>query len=197
MSPRSLVAFEIVVALTAAQRVLELWYSRANLRKQSSASRPADSAGNWRALVFLQSAWLIGTSAEALLAKDVAPPVFFWTGLTLFLAGEALRVWCIRALGSAWNARASVDPGLRVVSTGPYRWVRHPNYLGVLLELVGLSLAGGAWLTLAALLPLHLIVLTRRMRGEDALLFSLPGYARAMSGKGALLPRLGPSSSRR
>jgi len=190
MSLRSLGVFEALVALTVLQRLLELLHSRANMHKQSSASRAADSAGNWAALVLLQGAWLAGTSLEPALRGSVAPAPLYWSGLTLFLAGELLRTWCIRSLGAAWNARARVDPDLSVVSSGPYRWIRHPNYLGVLLELVGLPLAGAAWVTLALLAPLHGLVLARRIRGEDALLMALPGYARAMSGKGTLLPRL-------
>ena len=190
MELRTLPVLEAVVALTALQRLLELAYSRRNLRRLSSAARPADSSANWRALVVLQSAWLAGCALEPAVRGSLPAAPVFGAGLALFLAGEALRTWCILALGASWNARARVDPGLRVVSSGPYRFVRHPNYLGVLLELVGLALAGGAWWTLAFSLPLQLVVFRKRMRGEDALLFALPGYAEVMGAKGALIPRL-------
>lgn len=186
----ALFVFEGVVALTALQRLLELVHSRRNLTLLSGAAQAADSSGNWSALVVLQVLWLGAAALEPGLRGGVAPPPLFALGLALFVAGEALRCWCILALGSWWNARARVDPGLRVVSHGPYRWIRHPNYLGVLLELVGLPLAGGAWWTLALLVPPHVLVLWRRIRGEDRLLFALPGYAAAMGGKGALVPRL-------
>lgn len=185
----SLPVLEALVVLTALQRLGELVHSRRNLRALSGASAAADSRGNWSALVVLQVAWLAGSALEPALRGSVAPPALFWTGLALFLAGEGLRTWCILTLGPWWNARASVDPGLAVVAHGPYRWIRHPNYLGVLLELLGLPLAGGAWWTLALLAPPHLLVLARRIRGEDRLLFALPGYARLMAGKGALWPR--------
>lgn len=189
MSLRSLAFFECLVGLTALQRLLELGLSRANLRRLSRAARPADSSANWGALVILQSLWLAGCALEPA-ARGTAPgATCFWAGLVLFLTGEGLRIWCISILGARWNARARVDPKLRIASSGPYRWLRHPNYLGVVLELVGLPLAGGAWWTLAFSAPLQLLVLLRRMRGEDALLFALPGYAAAMGRKGALLPR--------
>ena len=186
---RSLPALETLVALTALQRLWELRHSRTNLSALSRASQSADSSANWSALVLLQTLWLSGAALEPALRGRVARPALLWVGLVLFLLGEALRIWCIRTLGPAWNARALVDPELVIVSRGPYRWIRHPNYLGVLLELVGLPLAGGAWITLALLAPLHLFVLFRRMRGEDELLGRMPGYAQAMGAKGALLPR--------
>jgi methyltransferase len=116
-------------------------------------------------------------------------PALVWGGLLLFAAGQTLRLWCMHVLGTRWNARARIDPALRVESSGPYRWIRHPNYLGLLLEVLGLPLAAGAWITLALVLPAHACVLRARMRGEDELLHAVPGYAEAMGGKGALLPR--------
>jgi len=190
MSAHALAAYEALVALAAAQRLAELVLSRRNVARLSQAARPADPSGNWVALVSLQVLWLAGCALEPGLRGGVGAPWAFWSGLAAFAAGEALRTWCIRTLGVAWNARARVDPQLCVVSHGPYRWIRHPNYLGVLLEFVGLALAGGALWTLALLALPHLVVLRRRMRGEDALLFALPGYAEAMGAKGALVPRL-------
>lgn len=189
MPPLALKLFTVLVLLAALQRLAELVHSRRNLARQSAAAKPADSSANWSTLVVLQVVWLLGALLEPNLHGAVAPAPLFWFGLALFLAGEGLRLWCIVTLGGSWNARARVDPGLRVVSHGPYRFVRHPNYLGVLLELVGLPLAGGAWWTLFLLLPPHALVFARRIRGEDALLFALPGYAAAMAGKSALWPR--------
>lgn len=189
MSLTPLLGFEGLVALTALQRLAELVHSRRNLSRLSAASPAADSRGNWSALVGLQIAWLIGSGLEPALRGAIASQALVWPALAMFFAGATLRGWCILCLGSWWNARARVDPGLRVVTKGPYRWIRHPNYLGVLLEAIGLPLVGGAWWTLACLAPLHLVVLVRRIQGEDQLLFALPGYAEAMGGKGALLPR--------
>lgn len=191
----SLPVYEGLVLLAALQRLGELVHSRRNLHRQS-ADRAADSSANWTVLVAIQTAWLIGCAAEAAWRGRVPSAGVFALGLGLFLAGEALRVWCILTLGRAWNARARVAEDLAVVTVGPYRWIRHPNYLGVFLELVGLPLAGGAWITLAVLFPLHVVVFANRIRGEDRLLFALPGYAEHMGGKGALLPGLGRRRAR-
>lgn len=186
----TLLAYELMVGATALQRLAELVLSRRNLALLSSASRAADSSANWVALVALQTLWLAACALEPAWRGSTAGKPLFAAGLALFVLGAGLRLWCILSLGSWWNARARVDPGLCVVTSGPYRFVRHPNYAGVLLELVGLPLAGAAWWALALLAPPHLLVLWQRMRGEDRLLFALPGYAQAMGTKGALLPRL-------
>jgi len=189
MPLHSLLAFEVLVFLAALQRLAELVHSRRNLARLSPGARAADSSANWSVLVVLQTAWLLGCALEPAWRGGVPSAGFYWSGFALFMAGELLRVWCITSLGPSWNARARVDPGLCIVASGPYRFLRHPNYLGVLLELVGLPLMGGAWWTLALLFAPHFIVLLRRIRGEDALLFALPGYADVMAGKTALWPR--------
>jgi methyltransferase len=186
----TLLFYELMLGLTAVQRLAELGLSRHNLAQLSPAARTADSPVNWGALVVLQVAWLSGSAIEPAWRGSTALMPLFAVGLGLFALGAVLRVWCILSLGGGWNARARVDPGLRIVSCGPYRFVRHPNYAGVLLELIGLPLAGAAWWTLLCVAPPHIFVLWRRIRGEDALLFGLPGYSELMGTKGALLPRL-------
>src|SRR5262249_17442017 len=148
-----LAALETVVVLTGLQRAFELVHSRRNLRTLSSASRAADSRANWIALVALQALWLAGCGLEPVVRGGLAGRRWLVAGGPLFVAGAVLRAWCIVTLGPRWNARARVDPALGVIASGPYRWLRHPNYLGVLLECVGLPLAGGAWATLGLLAP--------------------------------------------
>lgn len=71
----------------------------------------------------------------------------WWLFLLLFVAAQALRVWTLHTLGPYWNTRILVLPGARLVRHGPYRWVRHPNYLVVTVEFIALPLIFGAWLT--------------------------------------------------
>jgi methyltransferase len=66
------------------------------------------------------------------------------TGLAIFLAAKALKWWAIASLGEAWTFRVIVTPGMPRVTTGPYRWLRHPNYAAVALELVSVGLMSGA-----------------------------------------------------
>ncbi len=110
--------------------------------------------------------------------------------LVVFAAAQGLRYWAIRPLGAAWNVRARVTPALGVSTRGPYRFVRHPNYLAVVLEFLAVPLALGSWRSTLLLNLVHAPILARRIRREEALLFRIPAYAAAMSSKGRLLPRV-------
>ena len=89
-------------------------------------------------------------------------------GLVVMWLGLALRVWAVAALGRAFRTTVEVDPDQTVVSTGPYRWVRHPSYSGLLLIVAGYGLASGSWLTLLVCVVLPLPALVRRINVEEA-----------------------------
>jgi len=109
-----------------------------------------------------------------------------WTGA---LAAAGLRLWAIAALRDQWNVRAFVPQGLRVVDAGPYRWVRHPNYVAVALEFASLPVIGGAYWSAAGLSLLNGLLLWDRIRSEEALLDAVPAYRERMAGKPRFLPR--------
>jgi methyltransferase len=88
------------------------------------------------AAMLVEGAWRGGGPGGAAIA-----------GLTLFAASKGLKYWAIASLGQSWTFRVIVVPGAPLVATGPYRWLRHPNYVAVAGELVGIALAAGAWLT--------------------------------------------------
>jgi protein-S-isoprenylcysteine O-methyltransferase Ste14 len=104
--------------------------------------------------------------------------------------GLALRAWAIAALGGAFRTTVEVDPGQAVVSRGPYRWVRHPSYAGLLLIIAGFGLAVGNWLSLAAALVLVLPAFVRRIHVEEAELERVLGdvYRSYEAGRARLLP---------
>jgi protein-S-isoprenylcysteine O-methyltransferase Ste14 len=89
-------------------------------------------------------------------------------GLAVMWLGLAIRVWAIAVLGRAFRTTVEVDPGQRVVTDGPYAWVRHPSYTGLLLIVSGFGLARGNWLALAVCVVLPLPAVLRRIRVEEA-----------------------------
>jgi len=123
---------------------------------------------------------------EARLAHRSSRRPAVW--LAVLAAATGLRWWSIRSLGPQWNVRAAVPTDLRPIASGPYRWVRHPNYLAVILEFAALPMAGGAWVSAIGLSMLDGAVLFDRIRAEEELLFKAPGYAQAFSGKARFIP---------
>jgi protein-S-isoprenylcysteine O-methyltransferase Ste14 len=96
-------------------------------------------------------------------------------GLIVMWLGLGIRVWAIATLGRAFRTTVEVDSGQTVVSSGPYRWVRHPSYSGLLLIVTGCGLAAGNWLALAVCAVLPLPALLRRIQVEEAELTGVLG----------------------
>ena len=109
-----------------------------------------------------QSAWLLGSWHVV-------------TGEILAWAGLGIRIWAIVVLGRSFRLTVEVDSDQTVVDRGPYRWVRHPSYTGLLIFAIGYGLILGNWLSLALLLVIPSLVLVPRMRVEEAHLVSVLG----------------------
>ena len=100
----------------------------------------------------------------------------------------ALRVWTLRALGQAWNVRVVIPQETQVVTTGPYAWIRHPNYLVVILEIATLPLLHSAWVSAISLTALNAFVLFWRIRTEEARLLQVRAWREAMVDRKRLIP---------
>jgi protein-S-isoprenylcysteine O-methyltransferase Ste14 len=121
----------------------------------------------------LIAAALGGAIVLAGVAPKVAPSLripgpYRAAGLIVMWLGLAIRVWAVAALGRAFRTTVEVDAGQTIVSSGPYRWVRHPSYTGLLLIVAGVGLAVGNWLALAGCVALPLAALVRRIHVEEA-----------------------------
>jgi methyltransferase len=117
-------------------------------------------------------ALLVAAPAEVWLLGRPFVPALGWPMLAVVLLAQALRWWCIGTLGRQWNTRVVVVPGLPLVSGGPYRWVRHPNYVAVVAEGVALPLVHTAWLTALVFTAANAVLLTIRITEEDRALAS-------------------------
>ena len=120
-----------------------------------------------KALAGVHGGWFLFLILEASLSSTQVPSWSFWLGLCLALTGQLLRRSALTALGERWVMVNLVVPGERRIETGPYRWVRHPNYLGVSLELVGFPLIWGAHLTAVWGVIAYLAILARRLKFEE------------------------------
>jgi protein-S-isoprenylcysteine O-methyltransferase Ste14 len=91
----------------------------------------------------------------------IAGTIMVWLGLFI-------RIWAVVTLGRSFRTTVEVDPGQAVVSSGPYRQIRHPSYTGLMLIVIGVGLAAGNWLALAACVLLPGAAMLRRIRVEEA-----------------------------
>ncbi|MBV9449128.1 MAG: isoprenylcysteine carboxylmethyltransferase family protein [Streptosporangiaceae bacterium] len=112
-------------------------------------------------------------------------------GIAVTGTGIVLRQWAIRTLGQHFVRHVLVQPGQTVVSSGPYRWLRHPSYTGLWLEMTGVGLSTGNAASLATCALVPLAGITARINGEEReLTASLPGYREYIQGKPRLVPHL-------
>jgi methyltransferase len=104
------------------------------------------------------------------------------------LVANAVRWWVIRTMGQHWNVQVVDSTQLGVVTSGPFRFVRHPNYAAVFVEMLALPLIHTAWITAAGGALAHVIVLAQRLSAEERVLFANSDYRAAMAGKPRFLP---------
>jgi len=137
---------QAIVLLVALQRIAELRYARRNAARLLAEGGEEVGAGHYPLFFLIQGGWLL-----ALLALTPASAPISWPLLAVFLLLQAGRVWVIATLGRYWTTRIITVAGAPLVTAGPYRWVRHPNYLVVAAEIVVLPLVfGQIWIAAVA-----------------------------------------------
>ncbi|MFD6244114.1 isoprenylcysteine carboxyl methyltransferase family protein [Streptomyces roseolus] len=162
--------YALLVFGVAAERVVELVVARRNTTWTFARAGVEHGGGHYPVMVFLHTALLVCCLLEPVLAHRPFLPALGWPMLALVLLSQALRWWCITTLGPYWNTRVIVVPGTRPVDTGPYRFVRHPNYAAVVVEVAALPLVHSAWLSAAVFSAANAVLLTVRLRCENAAL---------------------------
>ncbi|WP_457033477.1 isoprenylcysteine carboxyl methyltransferase family protein [Kitasatospora sp. P5_F3] len=163
-------AYTLLILLVALERLAELVVARRNAAWSLAVGGTEYGRGHYPPMVLLHTGLLVGCLLEPALADRPFLPLLGWPMLALALGAQALRWWCIHTLGSRWNTRVIVVPGLPLVTAGPYRWLSHPNYLAVVVEGFALPLVHSAWLTALGFSALNLAVLKTRISCEEAAL---------------------------
>ena len=155
-----------LLAFITLQRLIELPIARANTRRLIAQGGYEVGASHYPWIVALHTSWLL-TLWWLAPGRPIHLPF-----LLLFLAIAAGRVWVLRTLGSRWTTRIIVVPGERLVASGPYRFVRHPNYLVVVGEIAVLPLVFGLWDVAIIFSLLNAAILIVRIRTENRALRS-------------------------
>jgi len=154
----------LLVAFVTAQRLGELWLARRNTTALLARGGVELGAEHYPLIVALHTCWLGGLW---LLAGD-QPLDRMW--LVAFILLQAARAWVILSLGARWTTRIIVVPGEAPITNGPYRFLRHPNYVVVALELAVVPLALGLPVYALVFFLANLAVLSIRIRAENAAL---------------------------
>lgn len=163
-------AYPILVLAVAVERLAELAVASRHLAWARRQGAVESGRGHYPMMVVLHTGLLLGCLVEV---PTLHRPFLPWLGVPMLgaVAGaQVLRWWCVRTLGRQWNTRVVVVPGLPLVRRGPYRWLRHPNYVAVVVEGLALPLVHSAWLTAVLFSVLNAGVLTTRVRCENRLL---------------------------
>lgn len=165
--------YPLLVLLVGLERLAELVVTRRNAAWSFARGGVEAGRGHYPWMVALHTALLAGCLVEVWQAGRPFIPWLGWPMLALVCASQALRWWCIAVLGRQWSTRVIVVPGLDRVTRGPYRLLRHPNYVAVVVEGIALPLVQTAWVTALAFTALNAVVLTVRIRSENAALAQL------------------------
>ncbi len=175
-----------LIALLGVERLYELRLSRRNAAKALAAGAFETGTLHYRFMTLFHGAFLISCLAEPWLMHRAFPGMPGLVALAFAGVAQGLRYWSITALGERWNTRLIVLPGAAPVMSGPYRFIRHPNYLAVVIELVAVPLIHGSWITALLFSVGNAVLLRVRIRAEERALGA--SWRRAFVGRARFLP---------
>jgi len=184
--------FWALLAAVGVGRLLEMRLSRRHQRTLSARGFAREREPAFAAMVALHTLILVGAAVEVVVAPRPLLAAITAPALLLFALANLLRWWVIRAMAEQWNVQVVNALPMGVVTTGPFRWVRHPNYVAVFVELLALPLIHAALLTATLGAIAHLFVLAKRIVFEERFLMADATYRATMGGKPRFIPRVWP-----
>jgi methyltransferase len=156
----------VLIAVMIAQRFTELAISARHAVRVRAMGGVEFGKGHFPLIVAVHTLFpilfMIEITRHSLHAGAAWP---LW--LAVWVIAQLIRYTAMRALGDRWNVRIWVVPGLEPVRSGPYRWLRHPNYIAVVLEFIAAPMIFGAWRTAVVITVLNALVLVVRIRCEE------------------------------
>ena len=167
--------FYIILSIVIVQRLLELVIAKRNEKNMRAKGAYEVGASHYPLMILLHVSFFISLLVEVT-TFNLTPSPLFLVFLILFLCVQGLRVWCLTSLGSFWNTKIIVLPGAHVVTKGPYKYLRHPNYLVVSMEIALLPLMFEAYFTAICFTILNAMMLSVRIPTEERALKEATNY---------------------
>jgi methyltransferase len=189
MADRSLNWYLALLASFASLRVIELRFSAHHQVRLFADGATKFPEPLYPLMVCVHAGLFMASALEVMLCKRPFVPLLGWSMLVLLSLCLMGRVWVWRSLGEQWNTQIVIS-SRPVVDSGPYRYVRHPNYTIVIVEMFALPLVHSAYLTAPLFSVLNAVVLWQRIRREEAALFTRPEYVAKMGMKPRFFPTL-------
>ena len=178
--------FAMVLGATGLMRLIEVAVSVRRMKRRPGAVVAEPRL--FPVMALLHIGLVVAPLVEVVWLQRPFIPALGGVGLLILLGATGLRVWTLRSIGSAWNVRV-VRPADTAISTrGPYRWIRHPNYLCVVLEGAALPLLHTAWISAVVLSLVNGGVLYVRIRNEEAMLMQFDAWRAAFADRARLIP---------
>jgi methyltransferase len=184
----SLPVYLAILGGVGAERILELIISARHARWAFARGARESGTGHYPAMAAFHTLFIFSCGAEAILFGRTFPGAVGWIALGGALLAQGLRYWAVATLGQHWNTRIIVLPDAAPVTSGPYRFVRHPNYLAVVIEMVCVPMIYGCWLTAVIFSAGNSLMLRVRIKAEESALGT--SYQDSFSSLPRLIPRL-------
>lgn len=170
------------------QRISEMLFAHRNARWMRQSGGREFGKEHYPLIVATHALFFIGILLESFFLH-AEPPSWWFGPFLVFLLAQILRYWCIVSLGKCWNTRIWVLPGYSICTSGPYKYMKHPNYLAVMLELFTFPLIFGAFLTSIIVTFVNaFVLLLLRIPTEEIALAKITTYQEEMENKTGFIP---------
>lgn len=173
----------------AALRLIELRVSERNQARLTKHGAEQIAEPRYALMVALHAGILVASAAEVIFLQRPFLPALAIAMTLVLAATNGVRWWVIRTLAGRWSVRVLTPSQLGIVTDGPFRYVRHPNYAAVFVEMIAIPLLHTAWLTALVGAVAHIFVLRARIALEESVLLANPDYRASMQSKPRFIPR--------
>ncbi len=184
----SLRSFLLILALLVVERIFELDRARRNARRAFQHGAVEVGQAHYRVMVAFHALFIVSCAVEATFFPRTLPPAVAWLALCAEIVAQALRYWAVATLGDRWNTRIIVSPDRAPATDGPYRFMRHPNYLAVVIEIAAVPMIGSAIFTAIAFSIGNALILAVRIPAEERAMGA--NYADALGSRCRFFPNL-------
>jgi methyltransferase len=184
----SLRTYLIILALLVIERIFELDLARRNARRAFDHGAVEVGQAHYRVMVAFHALFIASCAVEATFFRHSLPRVVPWLALCAEIVAQGLRYWAVTTLGDRWNTRIIVSPDRAPVTSGPYRFMRHPNYLAIVIEIAAVPMIGGAIFTAIAFSLGNALILAVRIPAEERAMGG--SYADALGSRRRFFPGL-------